>query len=174
MVHARHAGATPGKTHRFPQVTEAADFDIRYYKTYKVRRLAPAPAAGKQQGQASGKRAVPSPRRAPPPQPAAATHPRMRTHRHTSQIVHVRRFSKSYVLYQCGTPDPTALPPGAADGVKPGMASFEVPLYSVAVSDTTANGFLVRGLPCVCVCVCVGPWVRPARCVCVRRRVRLL
>jgi hypothetical protein len=48
------------------------------------------------------------------------------------------------VLYQCGTPDPSALPPGAATGVTPGMPSFEIPLYSVAVTDTTVNGFLVR------------------------------
>ena len=33
------------------------------------------------------------------------------------QVVHVKRFNKRYVLYQCGTPDPTALPKGAAAGV---------------------------------------------------------
>jgi hypothetical protein len=60
------------------------------------------------------------------------------------QIVRVKRFDRSYVLYQCGTPDPSALPPGAAAGVTPGMPSFEIPLYSVAVTDTTVNGFLVR------------------------------
>ncbi|KAI8471552.1 MAG: hypothetical protein J3K34DRAFT_231734 [Monoraphidium minutum] len=73
-------------------VTEAADFDIKYYGTYKV--------------------------------------------------VRVKRFNKSYLLYQCGTPDPATLPAGAAEGVTPGMASFEIPLYSVAVTDTTVNGFL--------------------------------
>jgi hypothetical protein len=60
-----------------------------------------------------------------------------------SQIVTVKRFGKKYVLYQCGTPDPSSLPPGAAPGVTPGLPSFEVPLYSVAVTDTTVNGFLV-------------------------------
>ncbi|KAI8474512.1 MAG: hypothetical protein J3K34DRAFT_518046 [Monoraphidium minutum] len=60
----------------------------------------------------------------------------------TYKVISAKRFGKSYVLYQCGTPDPTALPAGAAEGVAPGMASFEIPLYSVAVTDTTANGFL--------------------------------
>jgi hypothetical protein len=63
----------------------------------------------------------------------------------TTQIVTAKRFGKQYVLYQCGTPDPSSLPPGAAPGVTPGMPSFEIPLYSVAVTDTTVNGFLVGG-----------------------------
>ena len=58
----------------------------------------------------------------------------------------MKRANKSYVLYQCGTPDPASLPPGAAEGVERGMASFEIPLHSVAVTDTTANGFLVGAL----------------------------
>jgi len=58
-------------------------------------------------------------------------------------VVNVKRFGRSYVLYQCGTPDPVSLPPGAAPGVNQGMSSFEIPLYSVAVTDTTVNGFLV-------------------------------
>jgi hypothetical protein len=60
-----------------------------------------------------------------------------------TQIVTVKRPGRSYVLYQCGTPDPTGLPPGAAAGIRSDMRSFEIPLYSVAVTDTTANGFLV-------------------------------
>jgi hypothetical protein len=62
-----------------------------------------------------------------------------------AQVVNVKRFGKSYVLYQCGTPDPSTLPAGAVEGVTPGMRSFEIPLFSVAVTDTTVNGFLVRG-----------------------------
>jgi hypothetical protein len=58
-------------------------------------------------------------------------------------VVNVKRFNKKYVLYQCGTPDPTKLPPGSANGIAPGMPSFEIPLFSVAVTDTTVNGFLV-------------------------------
>ncbi|GBF99797.1 hypothetical protein Rsub_12237 [Raphidocelis subcapitata] len=60
----------------------------------------------------------------------------------TYKVVTARRFNATYVLYQCGTPDPTKLPPGAAEGVPRGAASFEIPLYSVAVTDTTVNGFL--------------------------------
>ncbi|KIY92835.1 flagellar associated protein [Monoraphidium neglectum] len=60
----------------------------------------------------------------------------------TYKVVNVKRFGKSYVLYQCGTPDPSTLPAGAVEGVTPGMRSFEIPLFSVAVTDTTVNGFL--------------------------------
>lgn len=76
------------------QVTDAVDFDIDYYDTYKV--------------------------------------------------VTLRRPQVKYVLYQCGTPDPSLLPTGAAEGVVQGMRSFEIPLRSVAVTDGTANAFLVR------------------------------
>lgn len=114
---------------------------------------APRPSAAETQGQGGP---------AHPPTPSHPhTRPPARTRRPTRtcsapQIVHVKRFNKKYVLYQCGTPDPTGLPAGAADGVKPGMQSFEVPLYSAAATDTTVNGFLVRlqgrpphaGLPC--------------------------
>ena len=73
-----------------------------------------------------------APRPPPPPNPPSPT-----------QVVTVKRFNKKYVLYQCGTPDPTKLPPGSAAGIAPGMPSFEIPLFSVAVTDTTVNGFLV-------------------------------
>lgn len=92
-------------------------------------------------------RAVPSPyththqaglpRRHPaaPPLPPPLPHP--------GKVVTLKRAQQSYVLYQCGTPNPARLPAGAAEGVAPGMAAFEVPLHSVAVTDTTVNGFLV-------------------------------
>lgn len=70
------------------------------------------------------------------------------------QIVRLRRSGKAYVLYQCGTPNPTALPAGAAEGVAPGMPAFEIPLHSVAVTDTTVNGFLVRMGSCMRQTVC--------------------
>lgn len=52
-------------------------------------------------------------------------------------------MNRSYVLFQCGTPDPTTLPRGVAPDVNPDMPSFEVPLHSVAVQDRNANGYLV-------------------------------
>jgi len=83
----------------------------------------------------------------PAPEPPAPCKTQTTSHApnaHTTpQIVTLKRSGTQYALYQCGTPDPSALPSGAAEGVTPGMPSFEIPLYSVAVADTTVNGFLV-------------------------------
>lgn len=90
-----------------------------------------------------------------PMQPPCAPHPPpLAPQRAPLQIVRLRRSGKAYVLYQCGTPNPTALPAGAAEGVAPGMPAFEIPLHSVAVTDTTVNGFLVRMGSCMRQTVC--------------------
>ena len=47
---------------------------------------------------------------------------------------------ESYVLYQCGTPRPSLSAPGVRDINNPKF--FAIPLYKVAVHDTTAIAFL--------------------------------
>lgn len=56
-----------------------------------------------------------------------------------SQVVTNQLKNETYVLYQCGTPDPSTLTPLPA-----GAKVFQIPLQSVSVADSTANNFLVR------------------------------
>lgn len=61
------------------------------------------------------------------------------------KIVTNERANETYVVYQCGTPDPADLAPGTIPGVDMATAKvFEIPLRSVSVGDTTADTFLVR------------------------------
>lgn len=58
------------------------------------------------------------------------------------QVVVNKRANETYVLYQCGTPNPVTLA-GTETGVPSGTKVFEVPLTSVAVTDSNAAAFLV-------------------------------
>lgn len=68
------------------------------------------------------------------------------------QVVKNNRAGETYLLYQCGTPNPqtanTELDLPAAAKV------FEIPLVSVAVTDSNAAAFLVRASSCLCWCCC--------------------
>lgn len=58
------------------------------------------------------------------------------------QIVSNKRANETYVLYQCGTPNPM----DSADtemGLDANTKVFQIPLSSVAVADSSAAGFLV-------------------------------
>jgi hypothetical protein len=58
------------------------------------------------------------------------------------QVVTNKRANETYVLYQCGTPNPV----DSADtelGLDTNTKVFQIPLVSVAVSDSSAAGFLV-------------------------------
>lgn len=52
-------------------------------------------------------------------------------------------MSQTYVLNQCGAPDPRDLPAGTIPGLPATYKVFEVPLFSVAASDAVINPYLV-------------------------------
>jgi hypothetical protein len=55
-----------------------------------------------------------------------------------------KRANESYVLYQCGTPDPSKEKPGTVVGLPAGQyKTFQIPLVASIVDDTTVGGFLV-------------------------------
>lgn len=63
------------------------------------------------------------------------------TYRGTFKVVTNKRANETYVLYQCGTPNPV----DSADtelGLDTNTKVFQIPLVSVAVSDSSAAGFL--------------------------------
>jgi hypothetical protein len=58
------------------------------------------------------------------------------------QVVTNKRANETYVLYQCGTPNPV----DSADtelGLDANTKVFQIPLVSVAAGDSSAAGFLV-------------------------------
>lgn len=57
------------------------------------------------------------------------------------QIVTNKKAGETYVLYQCGTPQPGNDADGVADLTDPKF--FQIPLYKVAATDTTALAFMV-------------------------------
>lgn len=59
-----------------------------------------------------------------------------------TQIVNNTRAGEVYLLYQCGTPNPQAS--NTELDLPPNTKVFEVPLVSVAVTDSNAAAFLVR------------------------------
>uniref|UniRef100_A0A383V7H6 Uncharacterized protein n=1 Tax=Tetradesmus obliquus TaxID=3088 RepID=A0A383V7H6_TETOB len=65
------------------------------------------------------------------------------TYRGTFKIVSNKRANETYVLYQCGTPNPM----DSADtemGLDANTKVFQIPLSSVAVADSSAAGFLAE------------------------------
>lgn len=76
---------------------------------------------------------------------AASTHTHPNSHPQTrlpcAQIVNNSRAGELYLLYQCGTPNPQTA--NTELDLPPGTKVFEVPLVSVAVTDTNPAGFLV-------------------------------
>ncbi|KAF8060598.1 hypothetical protein HT031_004775 [Scenedesmus sp. PABB004] len=60
----------------------------------------------------------------------------------TYKVVTNKRVNETYVLYQCGTPNPVRVE--ATEGLPPGAKVFEIPLVSVAVTDSNAAGFLAE------------------------------
>jgi hypothetical protein len=66
-----------------------------------------------------------------------------------TQVVTNTRKNETYLLYQCGTPNPATAEAGAKVPGLPaaGFKTFQIPLVATAVSDTTVNGFLVRDPP---------------------------
>ncbi|KAF6264139.1 hypothetical protein COO60DRAFT_220758 [Scenedesmus sp. NREL 46B-D3] len=63
------------------------------------------------------------------------------TYRGTFKVVTNKRANETYVLYQCGTPNPM----DSADtelGLDANTKVFQIPLVSVALADSAAAGFL--------------------------------
>lgn len=63
------------------------------------------------------------------------------------QVVENKRANETYILYQCGTPNPM----NSADTevvVPANTKVFEIPLVSVAVADSAAAGLLVSQSLC--------------------------
>lgn len=61
------------------------------------------------------------------------------------QLVNNSRAGEMYLLYQCGTPNPQAA--NTEMDLPPGTKVFEIPLASVAVTDSNAAAFLVSWPP---------------------------
>lgn len=60
------------------------------------------------------------------------------------QVVNNSRAGETYLLYQCGTPDPRNA--NTELDLPPSTKVFEIPLVSVAVTDSNAAAFLVSSL----------------------------
>lgn len=61
------------------------------------------------------------------------------------QVVTNTKAGESYVLYQCGTPQPEANAQGVSGIANPKY--FQIPLYQVVGEDSTALAFMVSRLP---------------------------
>eukprot|EP00775_Hariotina_reticulata_P008816 gene8816-8995_t len=65
------------------------------------------------------------------------------TYRGTFKVVVNKRVNETYLLYQCGSPNPLDLA-NTELGLPANTKVFEIPLVSVAVADSTAQGFLLE------------------------------
>lgn len=112
------------------QVEFASDFSVTYYGTFKA-------SVELCKGSSSSQLAAWC---------AASSHTPTHTLKHPArlpcaQIVNNSRAGELYLLYQCGTPNPQTA--NTELDLPPGTKVFEVPLVSVAVTDSNAAGFLV-------------------------------